>query len=91
MSAEHAVWQLVEDTSSSGGLYELEETTRFRVVHRQTGALFREFVGLYEASYDGVGWSGGVRSGVVRVQLESDTVHVHHAGGQIEVIPLPKS
>lgn len=86
-------WEVQEHTGSpTGGLYELEIKTTYRVVQRTTGAVVLSREGLYEASFGTDGnWGEGTTSGVVGIQISPDDrfALIEHAGGEVERVALP--
>ncbi len=71
-------WRVKVERHAGGGLYELEERTRFHVL-APTGQVFQTFTGLLEASYEGSpGWGEAVVSGVREVTID-------HAAGEAVV------
>ena len=82
----------VEEGPGHGDLYELEQTTYYRVVERSSGQVVLRFEGELSASFSGGQWRDYEYSGVRGVTLAADerSVHVTYAGGYEEDVPLPE-
>jgi hypothetical protein len=83
----------VKEGPAHGGLYELEQTTWYRVVDTRTDAVVMTFQGEMEASLStetGM-WGDHRYSGVCEVALTPDgrSVHVRYHAGREETLPLP--
>lgn len=90
-SARYAVH--VEEGGSHGDLFELEQTTYYRVIDLRTGQVVLTFTGEMSASMSrGSGqWDDYQYGGARAVTLAPDerSVHVSYYGGQEEDVPLP--
>jgi hypothetical protein len=84
---------VVEEGPPRGDLYELEQTTTFRVVDRASGDVILTFRGLLEASFsrDTGLWDDYSTSGVREVILapNEDSVTVRYHDGREERVSLP--
>jgi hypothetical protein len=85
---------VVEEGVPHGDLYELEQTTHYRVVDRRTGQTVLTFEGRLEAGLSpntGL-WDGYRLSGVREVCIAPDTrsVIVKHCDGHEETVSLPE-
>jgi hypothetical protein len=85
---------LVEVGSPHGGLYELEQTTYYRVVDRRSDEVVMTFEGEMEASLSTTTgmWDETRFSGVREVLLAPDeqSVIVQYHDGREEIVPLPQ-
>ena len=81
----------IEDGGAHGGLYELEQTTYYRVVDTRTGAVVLAFEGETSANYKDGQWTDYVHGGVCGVTVAPDerSVRVTYYGGLEESVPLP--
>lgn len=83
---------LVEEGVPRGGLFELEQTTYYRVVEVRTGRVMLTFRGEMEASLstDTGTWESYRYSGVygVTMALDGKSVTVRYHDGREERIPL---
>jgi hypothetical protein len=84
---------LVEEGPPHGGLYELEQTTYYRVVDRHTNQVVMAFRGEVEASLSATTgmWDDYRFSGVCQVLIASDeqSVIVRYHEGREETLRLP--
>lgn len=85
---------VVEEDVPRGDLYELEQTTCYRVVDRQSNRVVLVFEGRMEASLshdDGL-WGEPHVSGVRRLTVAPDerSVRVEYHDGREEWVPLPE-
>jgi len=82
----------VEDEPPRGGLFELEQTTVFRVVDVRTNEVILAYQGMMEASLDPAtgDWGEYRLSGVSGVTIAPDerTITVKHHDGRAELVPL---
>jgi len=76
-----------------GDLYELEQTTTYRVIDTQSQEVILEFQGEMEASLstDTGLWDDFRTYGVYNVRISPDgqAAIVEHCDGRVEAIPLP--
>ena len=81
----------VEEGPYHGDLYELEQTTFYRVVDTRTGREVMRFEGEMSARLDGGNWVDHQYSGVREVVIAPDAraVIVRYHGGHEETLPLP--
>jgi len=84
----------VEEGAAHGGLYELEQTTYYRVVDRQSGEVVMIFRGEMEASLStetGM-WDDYRFTGVCEVAIADDeqSVNVRYHDGRVEAQRIPK-
>lgn len=83
----------VEVGSPHGGLYELEQTTYYRVVDRETGKVVLTFLGEMEASLspDTGLWDDYRYSGVCEVTIADgdQSVVVRYHDGREETVEIP--
>jgi len=81
----------VEEGPAHGDLYELEQTTYFRVIDRTTGAAVLTFEGEMSARLDGGLWSDHQYFGVREVVIlpAERSVRVRYHDGREETVPLP--
>lgn len=84
----------VEEGAPHGGLYELEQTTYYRVVDRESGEVVMAFRGEMEASLStetGM-WDDYRFSGVCEVTIANDeqSVNVRYHDGREETEEIPK-
>lgn len=84
----------VEEGPAHGGLYELEQTTYYRVVDTRSHEVVLTFRGEMEASLStstGM-WDDHRYSGVREVAVAPDerSVHVQYHDGREETVPLPR-
>lgn len=82
-----------EEGPASGGLYELEQTTRYHVVDLQTNDVVMSFESQTSASPNliGQGWTDYQHTGVSAVTIAPDersVLVVHHDGWE-QRVPLP--
>lgn len=84
---------IVIDGPPHGDLYELEQTTTYRVLDTQLGEVVMEFKGEMEASLstDSGLWDDYRYYGVcdVRISPDGQSAIVEHCDGRVETIPLP--
>jgi len=84
---------VVEEGSPHGGLYELEQTTYYKVVDRHSGQVVLTFEGQMEASLSTTTgmWEDYHLSGVCEVRIAPDeqSVVVKYYDGGEETVPLP--
>ncbi|MBN1135770.1 MAG: hypothetical protein JXM73_04250 [Anaerolineae bacterium] len=84
---------LVEEGPPHGGLYELEQTIYYKVVHRRSGQVVMVFEGQMEASLSTTTgmWEDYRLSGVCEVAIAPDeqSVIVKYCEGREETVPLP--
>ncbi|HEY7610857.1 MAG TPA: hypothetical protein VIF14_16635 [Alphaproteobacteria bacterium] len=82
---------VIEEGPAHGDLYELEQTTFFRVVDTRTNEIVLAFEGEMEARLEGGMWSGHSYSGVRAVTIAPDerSVQVHYHDGREETVALP--
>jgi hypothetical protein len=85
---------LVQEGAPHGGLYELEQTTYYRVVDRRSDEVVMTFEGEMEASLSTTTgmWDDYCFSGVREVLIASDeqSVIVRYFDGREEIVPLPQ-
>ena len=85
---------LVEEGSPHGGLYELEQTTYYRVIDRRSDEVVMAFEGEMEASLSTTTgmWDDYRFSGVREVLIAPDeqSVLVRYYDGREETVPLPQ-
>ena len=85
---------VVERGAPHGDLYELEQTTYYQVVDRQSEEIIMVFESEMEASLstDTGMWDGYRFTGVFDVSIAPDeqSVIVRYHDGREEVVPLPK-
>jgi hypothetical protein len=81
----------VEEGPAHGGLYELEQTTFYRLVDTRSNEVVMTFEGEMSARLDGGVWSDHQYSGVCEVTVAPDerSVRVKYHGGHEETVPLP--
>jgi len=83
----------VEEGAPRGGLYELEQTTYYRVVERESREVVMAFQGEMEASLSTTTgmWDGYRFSGVCEVTIADDerSVQVRYHDGHEETRPIP--
>jgi len=83
---------VVEEGSPRGGLYELRQTTYYKVVDRCSGQVVMTFEGQMEASLSTATgtWDDYRASGVREVSIEPDeqSVVVKYCDGSEETVPL---
>ena len=81
----------VEEGPAHGDLYELEQTTFFRVIDTRTGAVVLAYEGEMSARYDGVIWGDRRHSGVRDITLAPDerSVCIRYHDGREERVVLP--
>ena len=82
----------VEEGPAHGDLYELEQTTFYRVVDTRSKKVVMIFEGEMEARLSGGMWSDHRHSGACEVTIAPDerSVRVKYHGGHAETVPLPK-
>jgi hypothetical protein len=84
---------VVEDGYPHGGLYELEQTTYYKVIDRHSGEVVMTFEGQLEASLSTTSgmWEDYRLSGVCEVSIAPDeqSVIVKYCEGREEPVPLP--
>jgi hypothetical protein len=84
----------VEEGAPHGGLYELEQTTYYRVVERASGEVMMTFQGEMEASLSTATgmWDDYRFSGVCEVTIADGerSVQVRYHDGREETRPIPK-
>ncbi len=80
----------VEEGPAHGDLYELEQTTFFRVIDTRTGKVVLALEGEMSARLDGGVWSDHQYSGVREVVIAPDqrSVHVKYHDGRRERVSL---
>jgi hypothetical protein len=83
----------LEEGPSHGDLYELEQTTFFRVIDTRTGKVVLAFEGEMSARLDGGLWSDHQFSGARAVTLAPDerSVRVVYHDGREESVALPSA
>lgn len=83
----------VKEGDAHGGLYELEQTTFYRVVDTLSGEVVMTFEGEMEASLGDMGlWDDYHFSGVKEVIIAPDeqSVAAHYYDGHEETFQLPR-
>jgi len=84
---------VVEEGSPHGGLYELEQTTYYKVVDRHSRQVVMALEGQMEASLSTTTgmWEDYRLSGVCEVSIAPDgqSVVVKYCEGSEEIVPLP--
>jgi len=85
---------VVEEDPPHGGLYELEQVTKYLVVDAQSGQVVRAFQGLMEASFSALdgSWDDYRWSGVCAVVVAADdqSIAVRYHDGRVEIEGLPQ-
>ena len=85
---------VVEEGSGHGGLYELEQTTYYRVMDTQSQEVLLTFAGTMSASLSRTNgqWDDYNYSGVCAVTIAPDqqSVSIKYYEGREETVPLPK-
>lgn len=83
---------VIEEGNAHGGLYELEQTTYYRVVDTYSNKPIMTFQAEMSASLVNGMWDNYYYSGVCEVTLSADnlSVYVKYYNGQTEIVSLPK-
>ena len=81
----------VEEGAGHGDLYELEQTTYYRVIDTRSQSVVLTFEGELSASFSGGQWTDYAYGGVCEVSVAPDeqAVRVKYYGGREETVPLP--